>query len=141
MPLSKKYADALKRFDRDAQYTPTEGLALVKSLASAKFDETVEMVSRLGVDPRKADQMVRGTVALPAGTGKTLRIAVFATGDAAQAARDAGAAVLLVSAELDEILSLADRVAVMFGGKIVAILEAKEAERVLVGRLMAGLSA
>ena len=57
------------------------------------------------------------------------------------AARDAGAAVLLVSAELDEILSLADRVAVMFGGKIVAILEAKEAERVLVGRLMAGLSA
>lgn len=91
MPLSKKYADALKRFDRDAQYSPTEGLALVKSLASAKFDETVEMVSRLGVDPRKADQMVRGTVALPAGTGKTLRIAVFAAGDAAQAARDAGA--------------------------------------------------
>jgi len=91
MPLSKKYADAIKRFDRDAQYTPTEALGLAKSLASAKFDETIEMVSRLGVDPRKADQMVRGTVALPAGTGKTLRIAVFAAGDAAQAARDAGA--------------------------------------------------
>ena len=91
MPLSKKYADALKRFDRDAQYTPTEALGLAKSLASAKFDETIEMVTRLGVDPRKADQMVRGTVALPAGTGKTLRIAVFAAGDAAQAAREAGA--------------------------------------------------
>ena len=91
MPLSKKYADALKRFDRDAQYSPTEALGLAKSLASAKFDETVEMVTRLGVDPRKADQMVRGTVALPAGTGKTLRIAVFAAGDAAQAAREAGA--------------------------------------------------
>ena len=91
MPLSKKYADALKRFDRDAQYTPTEALGLAKSLASAKFDETIEMVTRLGVDPRKADQMVRGTVALPAGTGKTLRIAVFAAGDAAQQAREAGA--------------------------------------------------
>jgi len=91
MPQAKKYADALKRFDRDAQYTPTEALSLAKSLASAKFDETIEMVARLGVDPRKADQMVRGTVALPAGTGKTLRIAVFAAGEAAQAARDAGA--------------------------------------------------
>ena len=91
MPLSKKYADALKRFDRDAQYTPAEALNLAKTLASAKFDETIEMVARLGVDPRKADQMVRGTVALPAGTGKTLRIAVFAAGEAAQAAREAGA--------------------------------------------------
>ena len=91
MPLSKKYADALKRFDRDAQYSPTEALGLAKSLAAAKFDETIEMVTRLGVDPRKADQMVRGTVALPAGTGKTLRIAVFAAGDAAQQAREAGA--------------------------------------------------
>ena len=91
MPQAKKYTDALKRFDRDAQYTPTEALALAKSLASAKFDETIEMVARLGVDPRKADQMVRGTVALPAGTGKTLRIAVFAAGEAAQAAREAGA--------------------------------------------------
>ena len=63
----------------------------MKALAPAKFDETVELVVRLGVDPRKADQMVRGTVALPAGTGKDVRVAVFATGDAAAAAREAGA--------------------------------------------------
>ena len=63
----------------------------MKTLASAKFDETVELSVRLGVDPRKADQMVRGTVALPSGTGTDVRIAVFAAGDAAQAARDAGA--------------------------------------------------
>jgi large subunit ribosomal protein L1 len=87
----KKFADAIKKFDRDQQFTPTEALALVKSLAPAKFDETVDVAVRLGVDPRKADQMVRGTVALPSGTGKDVRIAVFASGEAAQAARDAGA--------------------------------------------------
>jgi large subunit ribosomal protein L1 len=87
----KKYIDAAKRFDRTRTYAPAEALGLVKSLASAKFDETVEMSIRLGVDPRKADQVVRGTVALPAGTGKTVRIAVFAAGPAAEAARAAGA--------------------------------------------------
>ena len=87
----KKFTDAAKKFDRDQLFTPTEALALVKSLASAKFDETVEFAARLGVDPRKADQMVRGTVALPSGTGKDVRVAVFASGEAAQAARDAGA--------------------------------------------------
>jgi large subunit ribosomal protein L1 len=87
----KKYADAAKKFDRDQLFTPAEALALVKSLASANFDETVEFAVRLGVDPRKADQMVRGTVALPAGTGRDVRVAVFASGEAAQAARDAGA--------------------------------------------------
>ncbi len=87
----KKFTDAAKKFDRDQVFTPTEALALVKSLASAKFDETVEFAVRLGVDPRKADQMVRGTVALPSGTGKDVRVAVFASGEAAQAARDAGA--------------------------------------------------
>ena len=87
----KKYADATKQFDRDQFYAPNEALALVKAMAAAKFDETVELAARLGVDPRKADQMVRGTVALPSGTGKDLRVAVFATGDAAQEARDAGA--------------------------------------------------
>ncbi|MEQ1700472.1 MAG: 50S ribosomal protein L1 [Ilumatobacteraceae bacterium] len=87
----KKYTDQLKKFDIDQLFTPTEAVNLVKSLASAKFDETVEIAMRLGVDPRKADQMVRGTVALPSGTGKNLRIAVFASGEAAQAARDAGA--------------------------------------------------
>ena len=91
MPQSKKYADALKRFDRNAQFTPTEALGLAKTLAPAKFDETIEMVARLGVDPRKADQMVRGTVALPSGTGKDVRVAVFANGDDAAEARAAGA--------------------------------------------------
>ncbi|MCZ7628243.1 MAG: 50S ribosomal protein L1 [Microthrixaceae bacterium] len=80
MPHGKKYRDAAKRFDRDREHTSTEALDLVKSLSSASFDETVELVVRLGVDPRKADQMVRGTVALPAGTGKDVRIAVFAQG-------------------------------------------------------------
>src|SRR5947209_6738206 len=90
----KKYEDALKRFDRTRIYAPVEALGLVKSLATAKFDETVEMSIRLGVDPRKADQVVRGTVALPAGTGKTVRVAVFAAGPAAEEARQAGADVV-----------------------------------------------
>lgn len=87
----KKFADAVKKFDRDQLFTPTEAVTLVKTLAAAKFDEGVDVAVRLGVDPRKADQMVRGTVALPAGTGKNIRVAVFAAGEAAQAARDAGA--------------------------------------------------
>ena len=91
MAKGKKYSDAVRRFDRDALHTTGEALELVKSLASAGFDETVELVVRLGVDPRKPDQMVRGTVALPSGTGKDVRIAVFAQGDAAAAAREAGA--------------------------------------------------
>ena len=90
----KKYADATKKFDRDQFYAPTEALGLVKSMASATFDETVEIALRLGVDPRKADQMVRGTVALPSGTGKDVRVAVFATGAAADEAREAGADVV-----------------------------------------------
>jgi large subunit ribosomal protein L1 len=91
MAKGKKYSDATKRFDNDALHGVSEALELVKTLASATFDETVELVVRLGVDPRKADQMVRGTVSLPAGTGKDLRVAVFAAGDAAMAAREAGA--------------------------------------------------
>jgi large subunit ribosomal protein L1 len=90
----KKYADALTRYDRDQQFTPTEAVDLVRSLAPAKFDETVDLVVRLGVDPRKADQMVRGTVALPSGTGKDVRVAVFAAGEAAAEARAAGADVV-----------------------------------------------
>jgi large subunit ribosomal protein L1 len=90
----KKYADALSRYDRDEQFTPNEAVDLVRSLAPAKFDETVELVVRLGVDPRKADQMVRGTVALPSGTGKDVRVAVFAAGEAASEARAAGADVI-----------------------------------------------
>ena len=87
----KKYTDAAKRFDRAQSYPPNEALELVRSLAHASFDETVEMAVRLGIDPRKADQVVRGTVALPSGTGKPVRVAVFAAGEAADAARAAGA--------------------------------------------------
>src|SRR4029077_12337089 len=87
----KKFTDALKKFDRDQFYTPTEAAGLVKTMAAAKFDESIDVAIRLGVDPRKADQMVRGTVALPAGTGKDVRVAVFAAGEAATAAREAGA--------------------------------------------------
>jgi large subunit ribosomal protein L1 len=87
----KKYIDAAKRFDRTRTYSPGEGLDLVRSLSQAGFDETVEMAVRLGIDPRKADQVVRGTVALPAGTGKEVRVAVFAAGPAAEEARAAGA--------------------------------------------------
>ncbi|MCB0952750.1 MAG: 50S ribosomal protein L1, partial [Microthrixaceae bacterium] len=91
MAHGKKYNDATKRFDREHDHTAAEALELVRSLARASFDETVELVVRLGVDPRKADQMVRGTVALPSGTGTDVRIAVFARGEAATAAEEAGA--------------------------------------------------
>src|SRR6516225_7388245 len=87
----KAYADATQRFDADHPHPPAEAIELVKSLAPAKFDETVEVAFRLGVDPRKADQMVRGTVSLPSGTGKAVRVAVFAAGDKAREAETAGA--------------------------------------------------
>ena len=87
----KKFRDAARRFDREALHAPNEAVDLVKSLAPASFDETVEVAVQLGVDPRKADQQVRGTVALPSGTGKDVRVAVFANGDAAAEARAAGA--------------------------------------------------
>src|SRR5437868_7614517 len=90
----KKYTDAAKRYDRERFHSPSEAVGLVKSLASAKFDETIELAVRLGVDPRKADQIVRGTVGLPAGTGKAVRVAVFAAGPAAEEARQAGADVV-----------------------------------------------
>ncbi|MEY2422693.1 MAG: large subunit ribosomal protein [Acidimicrobiaceae bacterium] len=87
----KKYTDAARAFDRDELRTPAEAIELTKSTGKAKFDETVELAVRLGVDPRKAEQMIRGTVALPSGTGKDVRVAVFAQGDAAAEARAAGA--------------------------------------------------
>jgi large subunit ribosomal protein L1 len=90
----KKYVDATRKFDRDRLYTPGEAFDLVKSLAKRNFDETVEITFRLGIDPRKADQMIRGTVSLPHGTGKAVRVAVFATGDAAREAEEAGADVV-----------------------------------------------
>ena len=91
MAKGKKYTDAAKGFDRDQLFSPVEALDLVKGLGTAKFDESIELAIRLGVDPRKADQIVRGTVALPSGTGKDVRVAVFANGEAAEAARAAGA--------------------------------------------------
>jgi large subunit ribosomal protein L1 len=93
-PKGKKYVDSAKKFDGQQLYSPAEAVDLVKSLAPAKFDETVELAERLGVAPRKADQIVRGTVGLPAGTGKDVRVAVFAAGDAATEAREAGADVV-----------------------------------------------
>ena len=87
----KRYTDATRRFDRQQFHTPAEALDIIKSLPTTKFDESVELAVRLGVDPRKADQMVRGTVSLPSGTGKTVRVAVFAAGPAAEEARAAGA--------------------------------------------------
>ena len=75
----KGYDDAVKRYDVERLYSPAEAFDLVKSMASKKFDETVDVAFRLGVDPRKADQMIRGTVSLPHGTGKSVRVAVFAS--------------------------------------------------------------
>jgi large subunit ribosomal protein L1 len=91
MTTGKRMTDTAKKFDPQALHTPGEAVDLVKSLATAKFDETVELSVRLGIDPRKDDQRIRGTVALPAGTGRTARVAVFASADAATEARDAGA--------------------------------------------------
>ena len=87
----KKTVDAQRRYDREQVFAPTEAMDLVKAMATRNFDESVEAAFRLGVDPRKADQMIRGTVSLPNGTGKSARVAVFAQGDAAREAQEAGA--------------------------------------------------
>jgi large subunit ribosomal protein L1 len=87
----KKYRGAAKRVDVAARYQPRQAIDLVKSTAFAKFDETVEVAIRLGVDPRHADQVVRGTVVLPAGTGKSVRVLAIAVGDKAREAEAAGA--------------------------------------------------
>ena len=91
MKRSKAYQAAAEKRDENELYSPEQALEIVKSGASAKFDETIDVAMRLGVDPRKADQMVRGTVNLPHGTGKTARVLVFATGERAEQARAAGA--------------------------------------------------
>jgi large subunit ribosomal protein L1 len=90
----KAYNDAAKKFDREQLYAPAEVFGIIKSMGTKKFDETVETAIRLGVDPRKADQMIRGTVSLPHGTGKSVRVAVFANGDAAREAEANGADVV-----------------------------------------------
>lgn len=90
----KKYREASKRYDKQTPYPAPEALELVKTLALANFDETVEAVFNLGIDPKKADQLVRGTVSLPHGTGKDVRVAVFASADKEKEATEAGAAVV-----------------------------------------------
>ncbi len=88
---TKRLKAANEGFDAEQIYQPAEALEIVKRNATAKFDETVEVAVKLGIDARKSDQMVRGTVSLPAGTGKSARIAVFAAGEAAREAKEAGA--------------------------------------------------
>ena len=94
MQRSKTYRAAEETFDRDELYSPLTAIKIAKDASKKKFDETVDVVMRLGVDPRKADQMVRGTVNLPHGTGKTARVLVFANAEKADAAREAGADVV-----------------------------------------------
>lgn len=91
MKRSKRYSEANSKIDRSLQYIPEDAVKILKEVSTAKFDETIELALRLGVDPRHADQMVRGTVALPHGTGKTMRVLVMTKGDNVQAALDAGA--------------------------------------------------
>lgn len=91
MRRGKNYKEKIAKFDRNQLYDPSEALDLVKEMATAKFDETIEVHIKLGVDPRHADQQVRGTVSLPHGTGKTRRVLVFAKGDKAKEAEKAGA--------------------------------------------------
>ena len=103
MQRSKTYRAAEETFDRDELYPPLTAIKIAKTSSKKKFDETVDVVMRLGVDPRKADQMVRGTVNLPHGTGKTARVLVFATGERAEQATAAGADIVGDDALIDEV--------------------------------------
>lgn len=103
MPSGKRYVDALKQVDLEKFYTLADAVALTKKLATAKFDETIELHFRLGIDPRHSDQQVRNTVLLPHGLGKTVRVLVFAEGDDARAAEAAGADIVGGDAELEKI--------------------------------------
>lgn len=91
MQRGKKYLEAAKQVDKERAYTPQEAIALAKKIAPAKFDETVELHMRTGLDPRHADQQIRGTALLPHGLGKQVRVLVFAEGEAARSAEQAGA--------------------------------------------------
>ncbi|MBN6058229.1 50S ribosomal protein L1 [Nonomuraea sp. RK-328] len=103
MQRSKAHKNAAAKIDREKLYSPAEAAKLAKETSTTKFDATVEVAVRLGVDPRKADQIVRGTVNLPHGTGKTARVLVFATGDRAEAAREVGADIVGADELIDEI--------------------------------------
>jgi len=100
---SKALNAAAEKIDRERLYAPLEAIRLAQETSTSKFDGTVEVAMRLGVDPRKADQMVRSTVNLPHGTGKTARVLVFATGDRAEAARAAGADIVGADELIDEV--------------------------------------
>lgn len=100
----KRYREATAAFDHAEEHTPAEAIGLVKSLPAAKFDETVEASFRLGIDTRKQDQTLRGTVTLPNGSGRTVRVAVFAQGDKGREARDAGADVVGGDELVDEVI-------------------------------------
>ena len=91
MKRAKRYVDSSRMFDRAQLYSPSDALRILKGMPAPSFDETIDVAIRLGVDPRKADQMVRGTVSLPHGSGKSLRVAAFAAGDKAREAQEAGA--------------------------------------------------
>ncbi|HYJ77135.1 MAG TPA: 50S ribosomal protein L1 [Actinomycetes bacterium] len=103
MKRSKAYRAAAEKIDADALYAPLAAVRLAKGASSTKYDPTIEVAMRLGVDPRKADQMVRGTVNLPHGTGKTARVLVFATGERAEQAKAAGADIVGDDALIDEV--------------------------------------
>jgi large subunit ribosomal protein L1 len=100
----KRYERARNLVDESREYLPAEAIGLIKQYPDAKFDETVEVAFRLGVDPRKADQIVRGTVSLPNGTGRSVRVAVFAQGPKATEAREAGADVVGAEDLLEEVM-------------------------------------
>jgi large subunit ribosomal protein L1 len=89
--VSKRVAALREKIERNKLYPVVEALTLIKECATAKFDESIDVAVQLGIDPKKSDQLVRGSVVLPAGTGKTVRVAVFAQGDKAEAAKEAGA--------------------------------------------------
>ena len=103
MKRSKAYRAAAEKIDADALYSPLQAVRLAKQTTGTSYDATVEVAMRLGVDPRKADQMVRGTVNLPHGTGKTARVLVFATGERAEQAKAAGADIVGDDALIDEV--------------------------------------
>ena len=103
MKRSKAYRAAAEKIDGDALYSPLQAVRLAKQTTGTSYDPTVEVAMRLGVDPRKADQMVRGTVNLPHGTGKTARVLVFATGERAEQAKAAGADIVGDDALIDEV--------------------------------------
>jgi large subunit ribosomal protein L1 len=99
----KRYQSALDKFDRDTLYEPREALTLVKDMATAKFDETIEAHMRLGIDPRKAEEQIRHAIVMPSGLGKTVRILVFAEAEAARIAEEAGADIIAGDEEIARI--------------------------------------